>query len=554
MEKKFSRRDFFKASAIGLAATAAASTATVAAAKPAYANTPPTTGPFVKHLDSLPYEIGPDYQRPKSSTLGWMRIFDPAEKPIKFVVEDMQFAEGNTKGIPDTGKDLPKIMAEKLGIMDRNANMNETGVIYLFAKHLTQMMQEKSHLAGYRQLELAMSTAGWSVEKDYAGLTAFGGSPGGTIGMHPVNRYTLEMEDEQVFVQGMFNGDNYVARMRQAQGQIYQFESPDEAAKCIKRASRYFGACLAGVAEYDERWTYSDWATIKYEAFPRMDGRTAYQFFNTQKFAENMEVEVFGHSIVKPDWQKYAGFQPTHVLIFAVEMDYEVLATSPSALENAMVGKGYSDMAEVAYKIAVLLRELGYNAASSGNGDGLSVPYAAAAGLGEMGRNSNIVTQRYGPRIRLAKVYTDLNMTPDKPVSFGVKEFCSLCKKCAETCPGQAISYIDKPRMLTPEECGISENPWHETWGLYSERCLSGKAYIAGCTNCVAVCSWNKLKMWNHDVAILATKIPLLKDAARKFDEWFGYNGPVDNAERTSGFTTQRAEDFWNNPEPIQPT
>jgi hypothetical protein len=42
----------------------------------------------------------------------------------------------------------------------------------------------------------------------------------------------------------------------------------------------------------------------------------------------------------------------------------------------------------------------------------------------------------------------------------------------------------------------------------------------------------------------------LIKHAARKFDEWFGYNGPVDPGERLNGFVQNRVEDFWNNPEP----
>lgn len=558
--ESISRRDFFKKSVIGAAAATVAVASTNVAMKPAYAasspstsaNTPPTRGPFVKYLDDMNYEVAPEYKRFKNSNLGWMRIYSKDQPPIKFTVEDMSVSEGNTKHIPDTGKELPKVLAEMLGIKDRNCTMSEAGAIHFLALDGTTTVLDRADQAGYRQLEVAMSKGGWAVEIDWAGRTAPGSSPGSSIAVYPFDRYTMEQADEPIFVRGMFNGDNYQARVRQAKGQVYQFESPDEAAKCVKKAARFFGATLAGVAKYDERWTYADWATIIYEKMKRADGRDHYDRMNVPKFAETKEVEVYGHKVMDADWEKYAGFTPTHVLVFAVEMDYEILATSPSPLENAGVGMGYTKMAETAYKLAVFLRDLGYNAASSGNGDGLSVPLAMMAGLGEMGRNSNLITMEYGPRVRLAKVYTDLEMTPDKPVSFGVKEFCSLCKKCAESCPSQAISYIDKPRVSKPEDCGQSENPYKETWGLQAERCLCGKAYTSGCTNCVAVCSWNKLKSWNHDVARLALKLPLIKDAARKFDEWFGYNGPVDNAERLNGYTTRMAEDFWNNPDPLQ--
>jgi epoxyqueuosine reductase QueG len=52
-----------------------------------------------------------------------------------------------------------------------------------------------------------------------------------------------------------------------------------------------------------------------------------------------------------------------------------------------------------------------------------------------------LITKKYGPRVRIAKVFTNLPMAVDEPIEFGVKEFCDTCKKCAEHCPGQAIMY-----------------------------------------------------------------------------------------------------------------
>jgi epoxyqueuosine reductase len=113
---------------------------------------------------------------------------------------------------------------------------------------------------------------------------------------------------------------------------------------------------------------------------------------------------------------------------------------------------------------------------------------------------------------------------------------------------------VKEPWVLQPEDCGPSENPYTEKWQFDSLRCLSFFAYNGGdCGTCISVCSWNKIDAWQHDVARIATQVPLLRDAARKFDEWFGYNGPVDPDERVeSGYITNAVKDFWNGVEPLK--
>ena len=52
-----------------------------------------------------------------------------------------------------------------------------------------------------------------------------------------------------------------------------------------------------------------------------------------------------------------------------------------------------------------------------------SIPIAIDAGLGELGRNGLLVTPKYGPRVRLAKILTNMPLVPDSPIRFGVTEF-----------------------------------------------------------------------------------------------------------------------------------
>jgi len=60
---------------------------------------------------------------------------------------------------------------------------------------------------------------------------------------------------------------------------------------------------------------------------------------------------------------------------------------------------------------------------------------AAAAGLGWIGRNNLLVTPRYGARVRLATVLTDLPLEPDEPLPWG----CGDCYECLAACPAGAI-------------------------------------------------------------------------------------------------------------------
>jgi hypothetical protein len=93
-------------------------------------------------------------------------------------------------------------------------------------------------------------------------------------------------------------------------------------------------------------------------------------------------------------------------------MDYTLMRTAPAYGENAATGRGYSMMAYVASSVVHFIRDLGYKAIPCGNDTALSVPMAIDAGLGELGRHGILIAPKYGPRIRISKVFTDLPLGP----------------------------------------------------------------------------------------------------------------------------------------------
>lgn len=269
---------------------------------------------------------------------------------------------------------------------------------------------------------------------------------------------------------------------------------PAEVSRKVKRAARFFGASLIGICELDRRWVYS--------------------YISNDLTAEHTPLEI-------PEEYRYA-------IAIAIEMDYGLIQTSPTGGAAAATGLGYSKMAFVAGMLAQFIRGLGYKAIPCGNDTALSIPIAIEAGLGELGRNGLLITEKFGPRVRLCKVFTDLPLLPEEPHFFGVEEFCRKCMKCAEDCPSRAISFGEK----TTEALNRSNNSGVLKWPVNGEQCY--KYWIANrldCANCIRVCNFNKEDSWLHDlVRVFIKNIPWLNPLFVRLDDVLGYGKQLDPA------------------------
>lgn len=233
----------------------------------------------------------------------------------------------------------------------------------------------------------------------------------------------------------------------------------------VKKAARLYGASLVGIAELDRRWLY----------------RSSY--FVSSKGGVDAENDIPEHL--------------TYCIVIGIEMDYESMMHAPAHPASMATGIGYSKMAFVSGLLAKFIRGLGFDAIASGNDTGLSIPLAIDAGLGEIARNGLLVTPELGPRLRIAKVYTDLPLVPDRPIEFGVKEFCMVCEKCAKKCPSKSIDF--GPPSPKPHNICNRENV--NTWHINAETCLAFWAENGtDCSNCIRVCPFNKPPGLLHDM------------------------------------------------------
>ncbi|MFC2123578.1 4Fe-4S dicluster domain-containing protein [Bacteroidota bacterium] len=185
-----------------------------------------------------------------------------------------------------------------------------------------------------------------------------------------------------------------------------------------------------------------------------------------------------------------------YALAFIVEMEGEMVGAAPKASIVMESARQYLNAGKIATQIAEDIRELGYNARAhiDGNYQVVCPLVARDAGLGEIGRMGLLMTPDLGPRVRIGVVTTDMELVPDEYFKQNsVIDFCRMCNKCADCCPGNSIPYGDPVIVY-----GIKR------WKINSESCFTFWCKAGtDCGRCMSVCpyshpnrSWHKLIRW----------------------------------------------------------
>ncbi len=109
---------------------------------------------------------------------------------------------------------------------------------------------------------------------------------------------------------------------------------------------------------------------------------------------------------------------------------------------------------------------------------------AQRAGIGFIGKHTNLISRRLGNWIFVGEVLTNLELPPDKPE----REYCGTCRRCINVCPTRAIV---APYQLDARLC-ISYLTIELKGAIPVElRPLVGD-HVFGCDDCLDVCPWNR--------------------------------------------------------------
>ncbi|RXM45957.1 tRNA epoxyqueuosine(34) reductase QueG [Flavobacterium sp. YO12] len=114
----------------------------------------------------------------------------------------------------------------------------------------------------------------------------------------------------------------------------------------------------------------------------------------------------------------------------------------------------------------------------------LDKAWAAKSGLGWIGKNSNLITQKVGSFYFIAELILDLELEYDHAVT----DHCGSCTACIDACPTQAIVapyVVDGSKCISYYTIELKENMPHEMKGKFDE-------WMFGCDTCQDVCPWNR--------------------------------------------------------------
>jgi epoxyqueuosine reductase len=188
---------------------------------------------------------------------------------------------------------------------------------------------------------------------------------------------------------------------------------------------------------------------------------------------------------------------PGTLRVIAACMDYWPRATDAGAVladaslgyvSRYALGRDYHRvlrprLAQLAARLAAAAGRAGYRAFTD-SAPVLEKALAREAGLGWIGKHTNLLDRRDGSWFFLGEIFTDLPLPVDEPVS----AHCGSCTACIEACPTRAIV---APYELDARRC-ISYLTIELDGPIPGEFRAAMGNRIYGCDDCQLVCPWNR--------------------------------------------------------------
>lgn len=140
----------------------------------------------------------------------------------------------------------------------------------------------------------------------------------------------------------------------------------------------------------------------------------------------------------------------------------------------------------------------------------LDKAWAAKSGLGWIGKNSNLITQKVGSFYFIAELIVDLELEYDSITT----DHCGTCTACIDSCPTQAIIapyVVDGSKCISYFTIELKDNLPNEMKGKFDD-------WIFGCDVCQDVCPWNRFSK-PHNEPLFNPNLEMLSFTKKDWEE-----------------------------------
>jgi epoxyqueuosine reductase len=140
----------------------------------------------------------------------------------------------------------------------------------------------------------------------------------------------------------------------------------------------------------------------------------------------------------------------------------------------------------------------------------LDKAWAAKSGLGWIGKNSNLITQKTGSFYFIAELIVDLDLEYDTATT----DHCGSCTACLDACPTEAIVapyVVDGSKCISYFTIELKDNLPQEMKGKFDD-------WMFGCDVCQDVCPWNRFSK-PHNEPLFTANPEILKFSKSDWEE-----------------------------------
>jgi epoxyqueuosine reductase len=112
---------------------------------------------------------------------------------------------------------------------------------------------------------------------------------------------------------------------------------------------------------------------------------------------------------------------------------------------------------------------------------------AQRAGIGWIGKHTNVITREVGSWVFLSEIILNIELEPDPPA----EDLCGTCTRCIDACPTDALTAFNIDARKCISYLTIELKPEHEIEPSFAAK-MDG--WIYGCDICQDVCPWNRFE------------------------------------------------------------